>query len=192
LNLASGNVENLSAGTVSTQPFNQELGGYGTLFQVVGYAPNSFSNATDGSYMFLNNQPKSAPATSVNDPQLMLLPKGSRVVRAVATNNGVPVTSDAGNTTLDVGIEPWSASPAGNEDVFSGISLAANTNLSAPVVAGSVTGTTVTALGGSGTPLEALGPLLGVNGVTVGPVTGNLTSGDFALTLTYFVEPSLI
>jgi hypothetical protein len=183
LNLTSGRVVDLSAVTVTTRLLNVGIAGLGTLHQVVGYAPTSFATTPTNGVVFLNNEPKAAPATSVSSSQLLLLPSGARVVSAVVTNNGTTVV---GGTSFDIGTDVWSSNPSGLSNISAGMLLAT-------VNAGGSVGNLLnavepTALGSAGVKLLTDVNAVGDNtGVTVQVLTTNNTAGDLAVTLTYLV-----
>jgi len=185
LNLSVGQVVNLSAEVVSTRLLNQGVAGAGTLFQVVGYAPNGFGTALQNSIVFLNNQQNSAAVTAVTDLRLLVLPVGAQVVSVVATNNGVPIT---GGATLDIGTEVWSAAPVSSANLFTGVATTGAGSLDLPVFNGSVVGGVApTALGSAGSDLVGVAVVANNTGVSVEVIGASNTAGDLALTVTYLL-----
>lgn len=181
LNLTSGQVVDLSAGTVTTQLLNQAIAGSGTLWQVVGYAPSAFATAAAGDVLFLNNQQQSAVASAVTDSHLLLLPAGAQVVSAVVTNNGVPVV---GGVTFDIGTEVWSSAGSGNSDISAAM-LLATVNSGGKV--GDLLAAPVSALGTSGVAFASGSAVAANTGVTVQVLGAPNTAGDLAVTITYLL-----
>jgi len=171
-------------GSVSVGLLNQHnaLPGLGSLHQVVGYAPVGFSTAAINQIHFLNSVPNSAAATSVNSPQLLLLPEGAKVVGAVVTNNGVTITN-SGSSTYDISSEVWSASPAAAGNIASAMTLAI-------VNAGGNVGfaSTPSPLGGVGNAYTAaLSAALPNTGVNVQTLVGANLTGDLAVLVSYLL-----
>lgn len=183
LNLTTGRVVDLSAGSVTTQVLNQAVVGLGTVWQVVGYAPTSFATGAINSVHFLNNSPASAAASAVGDSQLLLLPAGAQVLSVLANNNGTTV---AGGTTFDVGTEVWSASPTGNANLLAAATLA---SLNAGVSAGNLqNAVTPVALGTVGAVINTAAAAEAANtGVTIQVLSVANTAGDAAVTVSYLL-----
>lgn len=160
-----------------------ERPGLGSIRQVVGYAPIGFATAAEDSIMFLNVKPQSPVATSVNSPQLLLLPVGAKVVGAVVTNNGKTI-SNSGTATYDITAEVWSASPSANGNIANNMTL--NTiNLVGHVGFGHPTSSD---LGTAGTQYKTtLSSAANNTGVNVQTLGGSNTSGDLAVLINYLL-----
>lgn len=166
---------------LGSQPAESAVGytGDGLYKQVIGYAPSSFSTAAAGSTLFLNNIPDAAAATSASSSQLLSLPVGARIAQVVVSNNGTTVT---GATTIKIGTQAWSASPAVSGATIANLMTIASINSTGGAYLGGIV--TTLPLGDVGAPFPVLAALTTNINIDVTP-TATVLTGDLVVVITY-------
>ncbi len=189
LDASDAQLTSVTSETVTSQTYRDVLNvpGRGTLQSVVGYAPTGFGTTGAAAGVFLNVKEGLAPATTINDVQLLTLPTGAVILNVQGTNNNTTLAS-AGVPTFTVGVEAFVATPS-DASLFTAATLA-GVNNPGGVIAGAGldgVGAAGAALGGAGVTRPGVAVGAGAANVGVLVNTAALTAGDFAVRVEYLL-----
>jgi hypothetical protein len=188
LDASDAQLTSVTSETVTSQTYRDVLNvpGRGTLQSVVGYAPTGFGTTAAGAGVFLNVKEGLAPATTINDVQLLTLPTGAVILNVQGTNNNTTLAGTG--ATFTVGVEAFAATPS-DASLFTTASLD-DVNNPGGVIAGSGldhVGAAGAGLGGAG--VTRPGVHVHAGSANVGVLVNNaaLTAGDFAVRVEYLL-----
>jgi hypothetical protein len=188
LDASDAQLTSVTSETVTSQTYRDVLNvpGRGTLQSVVGYAPTGFGTTAAGAGVFLNVKEGLAPATTINDVQLLTLPTGAVILNVQGTNNNTKLVGPG--ATFTVGVEAFAATPS-DGSLFTTASLE-HVNNPGGVIAGSGldhVGAAGAGLGGAGVTRPGVQVFAGAANVGVLVDNAPITAGDFAVRVEYLL-----